>query len=289
MVDDLILSFPVLKNGGGDFLDGISYVVEATQVQNDRKLYIIHTLKGNSFISQLIKDKKAKFSVSLLYKDNAERQKFICDEPDYDYDDEANEITAEQKIKIDFRYAPEITPNIVIFEDVKITVDDNAGLSDFWNGEIFTIPTYARIAHYLKLKFTSGALLQLLSVNLDESFNNGSIKTTVSETVGEGEQPIKITCAQDVFDELKKDVPDKPYDAKTAMRSSIVTQVLCCVYSYMGNLSDKETEINSGLLLHMKTVKEKTQQDWKDDSFNPSLAATQMIPYAIKALNMENN
>ncbi len=287
MVDDLILSFPVLRNGGGDFLDGISYVVEATQAQNDRKLYIIHTLKGNSFISQLIKDKKAKFSVSLLYKDNAERQKFICDE--FDYDDETNEITAEQEIKIDFRYAPEITPNIVIFEDVKITVDNNAALSDFWNGEIFIIPAYARIAYHSKLKFTSGDMLQLLSVNLDESFNHGSIKTTVSETAGEGEQPIKITCAEDVFDELKKGVTDNPFDAKTAMRASIVTQVLCCVYSYMGNLSDKETEINSGLLVHMKMLKEKTKQDWKDDSFNPSLAATQMIPYAIEALNREGN
>jgi hypothetical protein len=58
----LILSFPVLKYGGGDFLDGISYVVGATQAQNNRKLYITHTLKGNSFICQLVKDKKAKFS-----------------------------------------------------------------------------------------------------------------------------------------------------------------------------------------------------------------------------------
>lgn len=286
MVDDLILSFPVLKNGGGDFLDGISYVVEARQEQNKRNLYITHTLKGNCFISQLIKDEKAKFSVSLLYKDHAERQKFICNE--FDYDDETNEITAEQKIKIDFRYAPEITPNIVIFEDFKIT-DNNTGLSDFWNGEIFTIPTYARIAHYSKLNFTSGDVRRLLSVSIDESLNNGSIKTTISETAGEGEQPMKIRCAKDVFDELKKGVVDKPDDAKTAMRASIITQVLCCVYSYMGNLSDKETEINSGLLLHMETVKEKTQQDWKDDSFNPSLAATQMLPYAIKALNKEDN
>jgi hypothetical protein len=288
MVDDLILSFPVLKNGGGYFLNDISYVVEAaTQEQNNRKLYITHTLKGNSFISKLIKDKKAKFFVSLLYRDNAERQKFICDE--FNYDNETNEITAEQEIKIDFRYAPEVTPNIVVFENDTITVDNNSGLSDFWNGEIFTIPAYARIAHYSKLKFTSGDTRHLLSVNLDENFNDGSIKTTVSETAGESEQPIKITCAKDVFDELNKGVDDKPYDAKTAMRASIVTQVLCCVYSDMGNLSDKETEINSGLLLHMETVKEKTQQDWKDDSFNPSLAATQMIPYAIKALNKEDN
>ncbi len=281
MIGDLILSFPVLKHGGGDFLDDISYVVEATQAQDKRNLYITHALKGNSFIAQLIKDGKAKFCVSLFYKDNAERQAFTCIDDDVCIDDETNEIIAEQEIKIDFRYAPEITPSIVIFENTEIRVDNNSGLNDFWDAEIFAIPAYARIAYYQKLKFTEGNLLQLLSVSLDENLPDGSAKTTVFETAGEGEQPIKLTCAKDVFDELKKGVVDKPDDAKTAMRASIITQMLCYVYSYMANLKDKETGINSGLLLHMQQVK----GDWQDDNFNPSLAATQMLPYAIKALN----
>ena len=283
---DLILSFPVLKYGGGDFLDGISYVVGATQAQNNRKLYITHTLKGNSFICQLVKDKKAKFSVALFYKGNAERQQFVCE--DFNYDDEAKEITSEQEIKIDFRYAPEITPNIVIFEDVKIIVDNDSGLSGFWDNEIFDIPTYARIAYYLKLQFTSGDVSSLLYVCCDKDFKKGSIKTIVSETAGEGEQPIRVTCAQDVFDELNKGVIDNPNNAKTAMRASIVTQILCHVYAYMNNLEDKETDIHGGLLEHMRTVKEKTGQDWEND-LNASFTATQMVPYAIEALNKGDN
>ncbi len=288
MTDDLILSFPVLKNGGGDFLESATYIVEATQAQEKRTLYITHILKGNSFIAELVKNEKAKFSVALFYKDNAERQKFVCES--FDYYDESNEIIAEQKINIDFRYAPEITPNIVILENAKITVDNNSGLSDFWNGEIFDIPAYARIAHHLKLKFTSGDVSSLMNVSCDESFKNGSIETNVSATVGESEQPIKIICAQDVFDELKKGVNDNPTDAKTAMRASIVSQIMCAVYGYMNNLSDKETDINNGLLMHMENVKEKTDQDWEDgDNFNASLAATKMFPYAIEALNKESN
>jgi hypothetical protein len=280
MVDDLILSFPVLKNGGGDFLDGISYVVEATQEQNNRKLHITHTLKGNSFISQLIKDKKAKFSASLFYKDNAERQKFICNE--FDYDDETSEITAEQEIKIDFRYAPEVTPNIVIFEDVKITVDNNAGLSDFWNGEIFTIPAYARIAHYSKLKFTSGEVSSLMWKDMEKSYSNGVIKTIVDVNKGEEEQPIKIICAQDVYDELDKGFSGNRIDTGMAMRQSIVTQILCAVYAHMNQVKDKTDGIHSGLLMHMENVKEQTGQDWENENdFNPSFAATKMIPYVL--------
>ena len=286
MIYDLILSFPVLKNGGGDFLESVYYIAEATQAQNKRKLCITHTLKGDSFIAQLIKEKKAKFSVALFYKNNAERQKFICD--NFDYYDETNEIIAEQEIDIDFRYAPEIIPNIVVFEDAKITVDNNSGLSNFWDGETLDIPAYARIAYYLKLKFTSGDVFSLLNVSCDKEFKKGSIKTVVSETIGEDEQPIKVICAQDVFDELKKGVIENPTDAKTAMRASIVTQILCHVYAYMSNLTDKELDIHSGLLAHMETVKEKTGQDWKNE-LNASFASTKMMPYAIEALNKESN
>lgn len=287
MDDDLILSFPVIKNNGGDFMESVSYIAEATQENNRRILHITHTLKGDSFIAKLIRDKKAKFSVTFFYKDSKQRQKFIYDE--FDYDAETQEITAEQKIDIDFSYAPEITANIVIFEDVKITVDDKSGLVGFWDNEYFNIPAFSRIAHYLTLKFTSGDVSSLLSVDCDEFFVNGSIKTIVSETIGEDEQPIKIRCAQDVFDELKKDVVENPTDAKTAFRASIVTQVLCHVYAHMSNLDDKENDIHSGLLAHMESVKEVTGEDWEGDDFNPSFAATKMIPYAIEALNKEDN
>jgi hypothetical protein len=286
MIDDLILSFPVLKNGGGDFFKSVIYTVEATQAQSYRKLIITHSLKGDSFIAQLVKDGKAKFSVSLFYKDNAERQNFTYSE---EYDESANEISAEQKIDIDFSYAPEITPCIVVMSDEKITVNKQSGLTDFWQGEIFDIPAYSRVAYYSKLKFTSGDVSSLLNVKCDENFKKGSIKTVVIETAGEGEQPIKVICAKDVFDELKEGVIDNPNDAKTAMRAAIVTQVLCHVYAHMNNLNDKEADIHNGLLMHMESVKERTDEDWKSEELNASFAATKMQSYAIEALNKEGD
>lgn len=286
MSNDLILSFPVLKNNSGDFLKSVSYKVEATQGNNHRKLYITHTLTGNSFIAELVRSNEAKFTVSLFYKNSAERQKIVCDE--FDNDDKTNEITAEQEIDIEFSYAPEITANIVLLEDETITVDKQSGLTEFWEGEKFNIPAFSRIAHHLKLKFNSGNVSSLLNVQCDENFKSGSIKTIVSETIGEDEQPIKIICSLDVFDELKKSVIENPVEPKTAMRAAIVTQVLCAVYAYMNNLDDKETDIHSGLISHMEMVKDKTGQDWEDDNFNASFAATQMIPYAIEALNSED-
>ena len=286
MTDDLMLNFPILKTHSGDFSDSVSYTVEATQAQNNRKLYIAHTLIGESYIAHLIKTKKAIFTVSLFYKDSSERHYFSCDE--FEYDEDTQEITAEQEIEIEFSYAPEITPNIVVLDDERVIVDSKSGLVNFWNDEEFNIPAFSRIAHYLKLKFTSGDVSSLLNVSCEESYKDGSIRTIVTESAGEVEQPIRIACAQDVFDELKKGVTEVPIEAKTAMRASIVTQILCHVYAHMNNLDDKENEIHSGLLAHMEMVKERTGEDWEAESdFNPSFAATQMQPYAIKALNYE--
>jgi uncharacterized protein YukE len=53
----------------------------------------------------------------------------------------------------------------------------------------------------------------------------------------------------------------------------------------MNSLEDKETDIHSGLLQHMKELKEKTGEDWEGDDFNASFASTKTLPYAINALN----
>jgi hypothetical protein len=285
MSDALILNFPVLKQDSGDFLDSIVYTVGAVQLQDNRKIIVTHALKGESFISELLRSNKAKFSVSLFYKDNAERQNFVIDE--YDYDEDAQEITAEQNIDVDFNYAPEIIPSIVVVNNEKITVNDKSGLTNFWKNEKFDILAYSRIAHHFKLNFSSGDVSGLMWKEMDEDYSNGSLKTIVTETISEGEQPIKIICAQDVYDELDRGLSGI-LDEKIAMRQSIITQVLCHVYAYMGNLEDKESDIHSGLLQHMETLEEKTGEDWKGDEFNASFAATKNLPYAIKAINSES-
>lgn len=282
MSDELILSFPVLKQDSGDFIDSVSYTVDAVQLQNNRKLIVTHTLKGESFISKLLQENKAKFLVSLYYKDNAERQSFSA--KSYDYDEEIREITAEQEIDVDYSYAPEVTPYIVIMNKEKIIVDDKSGLTDFWQDETFHIPAYSRIAYHLKLKFSSGNVSSLTHVSCDESYPSGSMKTVVRHTASEAEQPIQIICSQDVYDELNKGTPH-PVDSITAFRSSIVNQALCHVYSYMNSLEDKETDIHSGLLQHMVDLEEKTGEDWEGDEFNASFASTKNLPYAISELN----
>ncbi len=285
MSDKLILDFPVLQQGGGDFVEAVSYEVEASKA--NRELTIKHVLKGASFIRQFIEAGVAKFAVSLLYRDSSERQHHLCRTEDINTNND--EITCSQTIPMDFSYAPEITPNIVILEDRKTTVDDSSGLTDFWDkGDSLDIPKYARIALDPKLKFTSGDVSNLMKIVFDENLNSGEVKVVVNENAGEGETPVSVLCGQDVYDELHKVTQSDPSNAVESMRSAIITQVLCAVYAYMQNLKS-EQEIGGVLSAHLEELESETRENWNNENFNPSLAATKMRPYAIQALHKETD
>lgn len=284
MSDNLMLDFPVLKKGGGDFKEEISYEVEATQVGGN--LQIKHTVNGNSFVRQAIESGDAKFSVSLLYRDSSERQSHTCDTDIIKHDDA---VTATQIIPVTFSYAPEITPSIVLLNTTKISVNSASGLTDFWEqGEQFEIPNYSRIALGPKLKFTSGDLSNLMEVRLGDKFDVGEMKVVINEHADEGKAPVTLWCGQGVYDQLHKVTNAEPGDAIESMRSAIITNALCAIYAYMHKKSQNSDYEASGVLAaHLEQLQSRTNEDWEHEDFNPSLAATKMQPYAIKALNGE--
>ncbi len=285
MSDNLILDFPVLKNDTDDFKKGISYEVEAEQTA--KKLTVRHTVQGQSFIRQLMENSVANFSVLLFYRDGAERQYHACNTKEVSITDD--KITATQTMPIDFSYAPEITPSIFILEDQKITINDSSGLTDFWeNGSQFFLSKYSRIALGQKLKFTSGDISKLMKVEIDEKLNDGEMRIVVYENAGEGETPVTLLCGKGVYDELRKVTRAEPSNAIESMRSAIITQALCAVYAYMQNLGE-DYEPSGVLAAHLGILEGKTGENWANDNFNPSLAATKMQPYVISAFRNETD
>ncbi len=279
MSDNLILDFPILREDSSDFPATIAYEVKAEQ--SNGKLHLRHSLKGRSFISRLLEQGKAKFSVRLLYKDSFERQHHLCDESILPMQEGIIAIT--QTIPMDFSYAPEVMPSIIVLEDVKVTVDASSGLTDFWRpGESFFIPRYARIAIEPKLTFSKGDVYHLMKLEHDEDLDSGEMRVEVNEYAGEGEIPVSLLCGSDVYDQLIKASPTEPRDSNQSMGSAIATQALCATYAYIHNLEpDNKDEVGGVLLNHLQMLEENTRQDWKDEDFNPSLAATKMNPYVL--------
>ncbi len=282
MSDNLILDFPVLTEGSGNFLAGVSYRVEASR-QNEA-ITIIHRLKGQSFIRELIQKENAKFFVRVVYRDSSDRQSHECASKDI-VEVSEDEIVATQTIPMTFSYAPEITPSVIVMKDMETSA---SGLSDFWpEDERLNLPKHARIALGEKLRFTGGDISQLMTIKHDKNLSDGEMKVVVNELAGEGETPVTLECGKDVFDELRKVTEAEPSDAIQSMRSAIITQALCAVYAYMQNFmkdsKDNDDEVSSVLVEHLKELKSKGE-DWGDENFDPSLAATRMRPYAIKAV-----
>lgn len=295
-----MLDFPVLAHDGGSFLDGVSYDVTARQ--NAGNLEITHTLKGQSFIRQLVIDGDAQFSVRLLYADSAERQHHSCDPK---VDSEKNgAVTATQTIPIAFEhapnstpsYAPKIMPSIVLMREIKgVVVDAASGLTDFWEqGACFDLPKYARVALSERLKFDSGNVSNLFELNYDEALGPGEMKVSVDQTAGEGKVPVQLYCGEGVYNALKYANNADPENLKSlheAVQSAIVTQALSATYAYMQSVhlapENEGYEERGVLLAHLELLNKKGMGSWKDDPefFNPSLVATKMWPYAVALLN----
>ena len=247
--------------------------------QGDGKLYIRHSLKGRSFISSLLEQGRAQFSVRLLYKDSSERQHHLYDDPSM----QEGIIAITQTIPMDFSYAPEVMPSIIALEDAKIMVDALSGLTDFWRlGESFFIPRYARIAIVPKLTFSKGDVYHLMKLEHDKDLNSGEMRVIVNEYAGEGEIPVSLLCGSDVYDQLKKAAPTEPSNTDESMGAAIATQALCATYAYMHNLDQENKEGVGGVLLsHLQMLENQTGENWENEDFDPSLAATKMKPYAL--------
>jgi len=288
MPDNLILDFPILKNGGGDFSTAVSYAVEADRDRHGTQLKITHALHGRSYIRQLLEIGAAKFSVLLLYRDSAERHHHLCDGIALD----DNQATATQIIPIAFSYAPEIKPCIVVLQNEHIVVEATSGLTDFWaHGDVFDIPAHSRIALAPKLKFTSGDVEKLMKVVHDEELDSGEMAVVVRESAAEGEVPVSLRCGKDVFDELRKIkraiTQVIPRNASDSMRSAIITQALTATYAYMQS-KGPDFEVSGVLLAHLEELQSRGI-DWRNENFNPSLAATKMQPYVVTVLNGEHD
>ena len=282
----IALHFPVLDETGSSFGDGVRYIVSAMLLGVDppRTLTVEHRLTGSSFVRDWVCSGNACFLTRLLFRNSARREAWPFDGK---WEDSGDALVAKQQIEVRFFDAPEISCSIVTMNDQKLVVSHpESGLTDFWPaGVLVHIPRYARIGHHMVLNFDDGSLASLIHVVADKTLSDGQLKTEVSQHAPEGKKPVTLLCAEDVFDELKAFTEARPLRHKESVRSAIVTQALCAVYGHMDmlarDLQYHEIEINPALRSHGQELKQRTGTTWGEDNFNPSLAATQMRPYAI--------
>ena len=288
MSGTIALGFPVLDEDGSSFADGVSYTVSATiqGASTSKMLTVEHRLTGMSFVRDWVQAGDARFSTRLLFRNGARREAHPFEGA---FDDADEALVATQQLPVHFLETPEVVCSIVAARDRQLVVGHpESGLTDFWQaGERIDIPRYARIGRHATLTFGDGSLGSLIRVVEGKELESGQMKTGVSPQAPEGEKPVTLRCAKDVYDELQAFTEAPPSRSREALRSAIVTQALCAIYGHMymmirvedGNFD--EEGMNPALRSHGERLKEKADMTWEDDDFNPSLAATKMLPYTI--------
>ena len=288
MSGTIALGFPVLDEDGASFADGVSYTVSAA-IQGatpPKMLTVEHRLTGASFVRDWVRDGDARFSTRLLFRNSARREAHPF-EGALDEADDA--LVATQQLPVRFFETPEVICSIVAARDRQLVVSHpESGLTEFWlAGERIDIPRYARVGRHATLTFDDGSLGSLIRVVEGEELGSGQMKTSVSPQLPEGEKPVTLRCAKNVYDELQAFTEAKPSGGREALRSAIVTQALCAIYGHMhmlirGDNGDNiEEDMNPVLRSHGERLKEEADMIWGDDNFDPSLAATRMLPYTI--------
>ena len=285
-MEGIIVDYPYMIDGNNHFKESVFYDVTTVRLPNKGAILVEHTLRGQSYIYDLIKEGRAKFTASYFFRNSSERAVDVIELKDisvFEQDGEY-EIMAQQEINFDFSYNPEVWPNIVAYDDIEFSVNDKSGLNEIWEiGEIVKINKYSRIASFGKLSFNTGNVNYLIATFCNPELPNGTISVNVTEYASEGEKPIEINCAQDIYDELSaRPIIPTPRTAQDGFRGSIITQALTAIYAHMANLKNKEEDIHPGLLEHMNSL----EDDWQSDTgFCPALAASKQYPYLIDVLN----
>ena len=288
MSGTIALGFPVLDEDGAGFSDGVSYTVSATLqgTSPPKMLTVEHRLTGVSFVREWVRAGDARFSARLLFRNSARREAHPFEGA---LDETGNALVAIQQLPVRFLETPEVVCSIVATRDRQLIVSHpESGLTDFWRtGQLIDISRYARIGRHATLTFDDGSLGSIIRVVEGKELESGQMKTNVNPQNQEGEKPVTLLCAKDVYDELQAFTEAPPSGNKEAVRSAIVTQALCAAYGHMHMLLRVEGDdyseegMNPALRSHGERLKAETGMTWGDEDFNPSLAATQMLPYAI--------
>ena len=288
MSGTIALGFPVLDEEGVGFAEGVSYTVSAT-IQGaapPKTLTVEHRLTGMSFVREWVWSGDARFSTRLLFRNGARREAHAFEGT---LDEAGEALVATQQLPVRFFETPEVVCSIVAARDRRLVVGHpESGLTDFWQaGERIDIPRYARIGRHATLIFDDGSLGSLIRVVEGEELESGQMKTSVSPQLPEGEKPVTLRCAKDIYDELQVFTEAPPLRGREALRSAIVTQALCAIYGHMhilirgDNGDNVEEDMNPTLRSHGERLKEEADMTWGDENFDPSLAATRMLPYTI--------
>lgn len=300
MSELLLLPYPTLQDRQQDFAPDVSHSVSVQRklVGDNGKvdLIITHTLSGQSFLSDWIRNGQACFSVLLRYVDSAQREAHRLEQDDVHGRSDGLSLQGVQQVPQRFSRPPVVMPFIVSTCASSISAGAK-GLVPYWNRELEAGPVaigkWTRLAFHSPIHFVSGRIDEWIVVKNDRTLNKGEIRTGIELGAAE---PVVLYAADDAYGELRRLTSDQcetmpdGINQATALRRVMITQALVALYAHVNHaiLSTDERDFASmplgeTLRKHLEEMHKKTGMQLGDERFNASLAATRMMPFLFPA------
>ncbi len=262
-------SYPVLEDDKFDYNDDIVFRIEQVETDN-KKNYIVfeYQLLGNSLISQLLKNREAKFTTTIVLKSAMYRETIDT------VLEEISPTYIKQKIPLQMTFETQNFFSAIVYtgEDKVIKINSkDMGLDNFWDGIEVELKKGAILAKGGWRELENSAS-DLLTVKKDESVKYGFDVTVTTTEGGRFLATVKPT----LYDKIK--LLPKTSDHLR----SIVIHMLCLGFMDLKErFKEDDSELTNfkGIKLELKS---KGIASWEDDDFKPNQVACYFLEHEIK-------
>jgi len=262
-------SYPVLEEDKFDYNEDIIFNIEQIETDN-KENYIVfkYQLLGESLISQLLKNREAKFITTVVLKSAMYRETIDT------VLEEISPTYIKQKIPLQTTFETQNFFSAIVYtgEDKIIKLNSKImGLDDFWDGIEIELKKGAILAKGGWRELENSAS-DLLTVKKDENIKYGFDVTVITTEGGR----FLATVEPTLYDKIKLLPKDNDH------LRSIVIHMLCLGFMDLKErFKEDDSELTNfkGIKLELKS---KGLSTWEDDDFKPNQAACYFLKHIIK-------
>ena len=262
-------SYPVLEDDKFDYNKNIEFKVEQIETDNeDNYIVFQYQLLGDCLISQLLKNREAKFVTTVVLKSAMYRETIDA------ILEEISPTYIKQKIPLQTTFETQNFFSAIVYtgEDKVIAINSkDMGLDDFWDGVEVELKKGAILAKGGWRELENSAS-DLLTVKKNEGVKYGFDVTVILTEGGR----FLATVEPSLYDKIKL-LPKNSDHLR-----SIVIHMLCLGFMDLKerfNEDDSELTNFKGIKLELKS---KDIPTWEDDDFKPNQVACYFLKHMIK-------
>ena len=261
-----------------DYADGHAY--ETTQVTNSTipsdAIAVLHRITGNNLVSQLLMERQAEFSCTIVSPHCAYRRVEKAASTPRQTDEGVELQQTIQIVTDQFANPVMFQPAVITNAPVgAITAHESHGLDDLWIGQTVELPIAATIAiaPFWNAKTVFQSILRLRRVS-DGSLKPGSFE--VKESTEQGFYFL-VEVEEGLFKGLRNPMS---FEHRNSIYTMALAQGLQILHE---KFSEQETWMEyQNLRLLFQMLKSRNVPTWDDDDFKPNQVAAAFHPHVLR-------